>query len=240
MAHNRRKTIRELTVDEDYLKDFFKDKSVIVLGSAPNLLNTPSTVINAHDIVVRVNNFKLYNECDRADVFYSFFGKSIRTPLQRLKQLNCQLMMCKCPDVPIEVKNRDGSINEKLTDDYGWIYDFRTEWFEQAQIPFFIQTEDNFNENNKMVGQIMTTGVAAIFDIYRYNPKKMYFAGFDFGMSKMHNINKPMIIKPDPNCHHFEEEFNLMKKFHDEHENVECSHDIRQLFKKDFEWCDNG
>lgn len=221
-------------VDEEYITKFFWNKTVLVLGSAPNVLETETDFMDSFDLIVRVNNYKNFNSCRRTDVYASFFGKSIRKDIHNLRQDGVRLLMAKCPDDIVEVKNPDGSINTKLSEDFRWIYEFRNEWFKVAGIPLFIQTVENFNNNNIPIKQICTTGVAIILDILRCKPKHLYFAGFDFAMSGMHNINKRMIIKPEPNCHHFEDEFYYMREKVRTLKNLDCSPAIKKLFENPY------
>lgn len=230
--------MNDLLVDEQYLKDYFKGKKVIVLGSAPNVVNTTAEFMESFDVIVRVNNFTNFNACTRTDVFYSFFGKTVKRSFEDIDDSGCSLVMCKCPIGAVTVKNPDGSINSKLSDNYNWIYDYRKKWFGVLGLPIYIQTEKNYTKDNKKIGQIMTTGVKAILDVLRYKPSALHFAGFDFGMSKMHNIDKQMTIKSGDNRHHFEEEFNVMKKKVKQNKILSCSDDIKQLFLKEFEWWD--
>lgn len=223
-----------MRVNEDYLNTFFNDKSVMVLGSAPNVVNTKSSFMDEFDCIVRVNNYSFFNDCRRVDVFYSFLGKTIRKQAINLNEDGCKLVMCKCPNDEIIVKDSDNKINEKLTGDYKWIYEFRNKFFNDLDADYYIQNEQNFNENNLKVGQIITTGVAAILDVIRYRPKLLYFAGFDFGMSKMHNITEEMIIKEGNNRHHFKEEFELMRDIFNYDDHIDCSNDIKELFKNSF------
>jgi hypothetical protein len=224
----------EYSMDGEYINSFFKDQTVLVLGSAPNVLATNLKIMNNIKYIVRVNNYKLFNACRRTDVYASFMGKSIRKSYIDLRTDGCKLMMFKCPNENIIVKNSEGVINTKLSNDFRWIYEFRDKWIKEAKIPYYIQTVDNFNNNNKLLGQVATTGVGVILDILRCSPRYLYFSGFDFGMSKMHNINKKMIIKPEPNCHHFEDEFYLMKRLMGDRENLDCSPEIKELFTKEY------
>lgn len=221
-------------VNENYVKAFFKNKKVLIMGSAPNVSKLDAAFMESFDIICRVNNYSVFNSCNRTDVYASFFGKSIKVHAGKLKDQGCKLLMCKCPQGENTVKNPDGTVNDKLSGSYDWIYEFRQDWFNTTGISYYIQTKENFNKNNIPLGQICTTGVAAILDVFRCNPKYLYFAGFDFAMSGIHNKNKKMIFKPDPNCHHFEEEFYLMKKLYDENENIDCQKEIKELFKNKY------
>lgn len=217
-------------VDDNYMMDFFKDKTVMVLGSAPNVTTTKADFMESFDLIVRVNNYSHFNECKRTDVYSSFFGKSIRKAAIEILCDGCKLLMAKCPQEEIVCKNVDGSINDLLSANYAWIYSYRLEWFEKAGLPLYIQPVKNFCEANEKIGQICTTGVSTILDIMRYEPKKLYFAGFDFAMSGLHDINKKMRFKPYPDVHFFEKEFYLMRQLLNENEMLDCSDEIKTLF----------
>lgn len=217
-------------VDEKYIEDFFEGKRVLVLGSGPNVRNLEARFMETFDLIVRANNYQTFNSCKRTDIYASFFGKSIRKKPRCLLGDGCKLLMCKCPEGEIVVKNKDGTINNKLSDNYDWIYEYRRDFFKDIGLPYYIPPTKNFNENNALVGQICTTGVSVILDVLRCNPKYLYFAGFDFAMSGLHDIKKRMVFKACPNCHHWEDEFNLMKKLCAEKANLDCSPEIKKLF----------
>ena len=89
-------------VDYEYIQRFFDGKKVCIVGSGPGSLKNEEGFIDSHT-VVRINNFKLGgNLGERTDVFYSFFGKSVRISHDMLKKT--KLMMCKCPNDKIESK----------------------------------------------------------------------------------------------------------------------------------------
>lgn len=167
----------------------FADKAVAIVGSAPScLLNEPGR-IDAHEVVVRVNNYKLgAQQGQRADVHYSFYGSSITKTAAELQRDGVTLCMCKCPDSkPIESdwheqRSRQNGI------DFKYIYRNRASfWFCDTWVPI----EEVFLEKMTLLsGHIPTTGFAAILDVLACKPKSIYLTGFDFFSSGMHNVNE--------------------------------------------------
>lgn len=169
---------QELKVSRKFVDNFFKNKSVLILGSAPSAINMPAKKMDGFNIIVRVNNYEIFNECKRVDVYYSFLGKSIRKSAEQIKGDGCKLIYCKCPIDNTKVPYVDGN--------FRWIYQFRHNWF---ILPYYISPLKTFNENSAFVNQVMTTGMSAIVDILRHNPKRVHIAGFDFFTSGLHNIS---------------------------------------------------
>ena len=64
------------------INEYFDGKTVAVVGSAPSVLENVGGYIDSHDLVVRVNNYKLKGYEDnvgrRCDVHYSFYGSSVK------------------------------------------------------------------------------------------------------------------------------------------------------------------
>src|SRR5262245_11446597 len=78
---------------------YFRGKSVAIVGSGPSVLENVPGQIDAHDVVVRVNNYRLgERQGERCDVHYSFYGHSIRKTATELQGDGVRLMMCKCPN----------------------------------------------------------------------------------------------------------------------------------------------
>jgi len=59
---------------------------VAIVGSGPSCRSNQVRFIDGHDVVLRTNNYKLYFETGyRTDVYYSFFGSSIRKTEKQLR-----------------------------------------------------------------------------------------------------------------------------------------------------------
>jgi hypothetical protein len=179
--------MRRITSEE--LAERFRGKRVAVVGSAPGVLRNAPDFVDAHDIVVRVNNYKLGRaQGYRCDVFYSFFGGSIRKGSGELRRDGVDLCVCKCPDsMPIDsawhrVRGKVNGI------DFRYIYKQRKDWwFCDTWIP----SDEHFLRTFNLLGQhIPTTGFSAIIDVLRLEPRSVYLTGFDFFESGMHNVDE--------------------------------------------------
>lgn len=95
--------MRFLTLSE--IRPRFEGKTVAIVGSGPGCVKNPGGYIDSHDVVVRISNYKLMpGTGTRTDVYYSFFGSSIRKTAEELKRDGVTLCMCKLPDAkPFEV-----------------------------------------------------------------------------------------------------------------------------------------
>lgn len=170
----------------DEVRQFFTGKSVAIVGSAPSVLANVPGFIDSHDVVVRINNPKCGTaQGFRTDVFYSFFGTSIKKSAAELKAEGVKLMMCKCPDAkPIESEwhERNG---KTAGIDFRYIYRNRASWW---FCDTFIPSAEMFMEKfNLLDGHIPTTGFSAILDVLACGPKSCYLTGFDFFASGLHN-----------------------------------------------------
>lgn len=167
----------------------FRDRTVAVVGSAPSVLDNEPGFIDSHEVVVRVNNYKLCpRQGSRTDVYYSFYGTSIKKPAEELKREGVTLCMCKCPDgKPIESAWHER--NHKTNGiDFTYIYRNRVSWwFCDTWVP----TVHTFLEHFELLDRhIPTTGFAAILDVLACHPKSVYLTGFDFFASGLHNVNE--------------------------------------------------
>lgn len=167
----------------------FEGKRVAIVGSGPGVLDNPPGLIDGHDIVVRVNNYKLSKAAGlRTHVFYSFFGNSIRKPVEDLKRDGVTLCMCKCPDgQPIDSEwHRKTGRMEGV--DFRWIYAKRKDWW---FCDTYIPSARDFLAKFDLLGRhVPTTGFAAILDILSFAPAEIYLTGFDFFASRIHNVNE--------------------------------------------------
>jgi hypothetical protein len=171
------------------MQGVFRGQRVAIVGSAPSVLDNDPELIDSHDVVVRVNNFKLGRKQGfRTDVFYSFFGGSIKKTPAELMMSGVRLCMAKCPNAkPIESEwhERNGKVNGI---DFRYIYKQRVGWwFCDVWVPsaeWFLAT---FNLLNR---HIPTTGFAAIIDVIEFGPKSVYLTGFDFFSSGLHNVDE--------------------------------------------------
>jgi hypothetical protein len=175
--------------NKQHVIDFFKDKTVAIVGSGPGSLKNKQGYIDSHDVVVRVNNYKLFLQTGfRTDVFYSFFGTSIRKNVQILKRDGVRLCMAKCPNSK-PIRSAWHEQNGKLLGvDYRYIYDVRSQWW---FCPTYVPTDEEFLAHfNLLDRHVPTTGFSAILDVLSCYPKSLYITGFDFFSSGIHNVNE--------------------------------------------------
>jgi hypothetical protein len=175
--------------DKEYVRGIFKGKTVAIVGSGPSVLDNRPGYIDSHDVVVRISNYKLYEETGlRTDVHYSFYGSSIRKPRQELIDDGVYLCMCKCPNSrPIESQWHERNGKTKGID-YRYIYHERRDWW---FCPTYVPTDDEFMSHFYLLGgHVPTTGFSAILDILSYEPESVYLTGFDFFTSKVHNVDE--------------------------------------------------
>ena len=171
------------------IRQRFEGKRVAIVGSGPGVLNNDAGFVDAHDVVLRVNNYKLSEKAGfRTDVFYSFFGTSIKKTAQELKRDGVNLCMCKCPNAHAIKSEWHKSHNQMIGVDYRPHYEKRKSfWFCDTYIP---TTEEFLKSFELLGGHIPTTGFAAILDVVSFNPSFVYLTGFDFFSSGVHNVDE--------------------------------------------------
>lgn len=164
-----------------------RGKSVALVGSGPGSLDNPVGLVDSHDVVVRVNNYRIFPSTGfRTDVFYSFFGQSIRKGAEELKRDGVRLCMAKCPDA----KFMESAWHEKRKKmngvDFRGIYAFRKDWW---FCPIYVPSLEEFMHHFELLGgHVATTGFSALLDILSYEPLRVYMTGFDFFRSGVHNV----------------------------------------------------
>lgn len=170
-------------------KQRFIGKNIAIVGSGPSSLDNKPGFVDSHDIVVRVNNYKLFPQTGaRTDVYYSFFGTSVHKSAEELTADGVTLCICKCPNAAA-IKSPWHTGNKSTGVDYRYIYEARKNWwFCDTYIPEL----NDFLEKFELLGRhIPTTGFAAIIDMLSFEPKSIYLTGFDFFKSKKHNVDDP-------------------------------------------------
>lgn len=189
------------------VRPWFEGKTVAIVGSGPGCTENADGFVDSHDVVVRVNNYRLTGGTGkRTDVFYSFFGTSIKKTQEELKRDGVSLCMNKLPNAqPIESDwhRRNGKM---IGIDYRPHHARRAAWW---FCDTYIPTVDQFMQPFEALGRHMpTTGFAAIWDVLSFNPARVYLTGFDFFRSGIHNVNEPWRAKnlDDPFRHEPERE----------------------------------
>lgn len=177
-------------IDRETAAQRFRGKTVALVGSGPGAMGNAPGFIDSHDVVVRVNNYKLFPATGkRTDVFYSFFGSSIKKTAQELAADGVRLCLCKCPDAKFMDSawhRQNGKMNGV---DFRSIYSARHDfWFCETYVPSVAEFLEHFNLLGK---HVPTTGFSAILDVLSFEPKSLYLTGFDFFESGVHNVNEP-------------------------------------------------
>jgi hypothetical protein len=204
----RRNRLQPVFYDRPDVAPTFEGKTVCIVGSGPGSLENPTGLVDSHDVVVRVNNYKLFPATGyRTDVFYSFFGASIKKTAAELKRDGVKLCLCKCPNAQF-MESAWHRLNGKMNGvDFRGIYERRKAfWFG----PTYIPTVDEFKKSFHMLGDhVPTTGFSAILEVLSFNPKHLYLTGFDFFASGKHNVTErwrkmnpadPIGHAPDREC----------------------------------------
>ena len=160
------------------------------MGSGPGSLENAPGFVDGHDVVVRVNNYRLLPPTGfRTDVFYSFFGPSIRKSAEELRNDGVTLCMSKCPDARAFEACWQNCRDRMQSVDYRWICRNRTDWsFCDTYVP---SVETFAAKVDLLDGHIPTTGFAAILDVLGFGPSSLYLTGFDFFRSRLHNVDEP-------------------------------------------------
>lgn len=176
------------------VKPWFEGKSVAVVGSGPGCVDNVDGFIDSHDVVVRVNNYKLMNGTGkRTDVFHSFFGTSIKKTAEELKRDGVTLCMSKVPNAHA-VESEWHRKHDKMIG-----VDFRPHFIRRSSWWFcdtYIPTVEEFRwAFEALQCHMPTSGFAAIYDVLSFAPRSVYLTGFDFFRSGLHNVNEPWRLK---------------------------------------------
>lgn len=189
-------------LNKNKLLNFIKGKIVAIVGSAPSVLMNDAGFIDSHDIVIRVNNYKLFNNTGkRTDIYYSYFGGAVKKTAKELINDGVKFCICKCPNaqfIQSEWHRKHGKMNGV---DFRYIYRMRDGWWPtDVYVPHVAEFLETFEVLDK---HIPTTGFSAIYDTLKYEPKSVYITGFDFFESGFHNVNEKWrkVNNSDPICH---------------------------------------
>lgn len=188
--------------DKSKVDDVLRDRRVAIVGSAPSSMDNESGFVDAHAVVVRVNNYKTGDRQGmRCDVHYSFYGNSIRKRVSELEHDGVKLCMCKLPDAKPLHSDWHDAHNKPHGVDYRYIYRNRKKWW---FCDTFVPDSERFLRKFALLGQHQpTTGFAAILDVLDSDPAELYLTGFDFFTSGIHNVDELWREKnsDDPICH---------------------------------------
>lgn len=214
-------------LDEQYVRSFFKVKTVLVLGSAQCVTNLKADFMERFDIIVRCNNYKIFNACRRVDVYYSFLGGSIKKSMDDIVADGAKFIFCRCPDMNF-ADHVGGKYIPGRSFDARPVYERRKNWF---KIPYFIQTFKNYRRNYSLCDRLLSTGVSSVVDVLRYDPKRVYIAGFDFFTKLIHNVDEPCNLNTG---HNFAGELKLVRKLI-RRKKIECTPEVLEVLNSG-EW----
>jgi hypothetical protein len=175
--------------DRSAVRETFAGRRVAIVGSGPGVLDNPPGLVDGHDVVVRVNNYKTSEQAGRrCDVFFSFFGGSIRKDRDELARDGVRLCIAKCPDAKFMESKWHRDHQKPKGVDFRYIYRERAAWW---FCPTYVPTLDWFLGLFADLGDhIPTTGLAAIAEVLAHGPASVYLTGFDFFASGIHNVNE--------------------------------------------------
>ena len=173
--------------DRSTVDETFRGKRVAIVGSGPGVLDNAPGLVDGHEVVVRINNFKLSAPAGhRTDVFYSFFGSSIRT--RREDMPDVRLCVCKCPDAKVIESAWHRRNRKPCGVDFRYIYAARRAWW---FCPTYVPPVEEFMEVfQSLDDHVPTTGFSAIRAVLDCDPAEVYLTGFDFFTSGVHNVNE--------------------------------------------------
>lgn len=173
-------------VDRAYLRNVFHGKRVAIVGSGPGCLDNAPGFVDSHDVVVRVNNFKTGEaQGYRTDVFYSFFGSSIKKTREEVSGAVC---VCKCPDAKFMESAWHRKNHKPHGVDFRYIYKDRADWwFGPTYVP---STEEFVASFDLLDKHIPSTGFSALLLVKSFGAT-IFLTGFDFFSSRVHNVNEP-------------------------------------------------
>lgn len=167
----------------------FEGRTVAVVGSGPGILENRRGLVDGHEVVVRVNNYRCLDERTgrRTDVFYSFFGSSIHKTADELRRDGVALCMSKIPNAHAIESEWHRRNNKQIGVDFRPHFRRRESWW---FCDTYIPTVAEFLVGFEMLGRHMpTSGFAAIIDVLSFDPAKVYLTGFDFFRSGIHNVS---------------------------------------------------
>lgn len=176
-----------LFCNRPHVEKILRGKRIALVGSGPGVLDNFRGFVDSHDVVIRVNNYKLsFATGHRTDVHYSFYGRSIKKSTYELSRDGVYLCMCKCPDMKFMESAWHKRRRKTNGTDFRYIYEERKNfWF----CPVWIS--ENFMHWFKLLGNhVPTTGFAALQDVLTFKPKSIYMTGFDFFESGIHNVDE--------------------------------------------------
>lgn len=176
--------------DKETVRQAFHGKRVAIVGSGPGAMDNEPGFIDSHEVVVRVNNYRLFPQTGyRTDVFYSFFGGSIKKTASELVADGVKLCLCKCPDAKFMESEWHRKNNKPHGVDFRYIYKDRAKWW---FVPTYVPSVEEFVASFDLLQKhIPSTGFSALLLVKSLEPAAIFMTGFDFFASRTHNVNEP-------------------------------------------------
>lgn len=166
-----------------------RGKSVALVGSGPGCLENPAGFVDSHDVVIRINNYRLMGGTgSRTDIFYSFFGSSIKKTPDELLHDGVKACWARLPDAEFMKSDWHQRRGKNIGVDYRPHYEKRQDWW---FCPTYVSTLEEFKDKFDLLGgHVPTTGFSAVLDVLSCKPRNAYLTGFDFFQSRVHNVNE--------------------------------------------------
>lgn len=166
--------------------DFLKDKSVVIVGPAPSIINSnQGKFIDSFDIVVRINKAlpippKLINDVGtKTDILYNCLKQTSdcggKINFNLLKNNNVKYLSCPYP--PIHPFKNDIAKFNKENKNY---------------INFHHIDAQYYLKISQAMGTRPNSGICAILDILRFPIKKLYITGFTFFKGGYYKEYRPL------------------------------------------------
>ena len=237
-------------VDKKFVLNYFKNKRVVVFGSAPSCLQNDGKEIDKYDLIVRVNNYKIKgfeaHTGSRTDVHYSFYGSSIKKTKEDLISDGVKLCMTKCPNAVCHMTEwHIKKNNHPYGCDFRYINKKRENWW---FCDTYVPTKEDYIRGFDLMGQhVPTCGFACILDLIDCKPKELYITGFTFMKCEKcgkrgwdckceapkvgHNVNEKWRRKnpDDPIKHEPQREYELLIEFAKKHNFIKLDKSLNGL-----------
>lgn len=164
--------------------EYIRNKSVLIVGNAPDAIKKDKDWYNSFDIIVRMNNYKKAND-SKTNIFFSYFGKNVRKTSKELLRDGVRFCINKCPNLDMSNILKGKPIDVK---DYRWIYDFRKNWWFCPVVA--LSEQELLRQIDILDGNMPTTGLAAVLYFLTLPIKSLDIIGFDCFESNIHNLDE--------------------------------------------------
>lgn len=155
------------------MKEYLKDKTVALVGPAMSIKDSGNgSVIDSHDVVVRLNYAKTDNPQDvgeRTDIVY--YDGTYRNYSSDFKYL-----VCSYPKSEWFFESRSSRVTEYYSSLYGENHKIiEDDLYNELKLQL-----ERYNSKRGTFFSRPNTGLIAICDLLKYDIKKLFIAGLDF------------------------------------------------------------